>query len=88
MTHLLTEPILQFGAFAFAGFCLLIIAWMVKRVLVAFGKNSEVNAHLADMISHMNETQHEQSCEIRKLTDQLLQRPCLIRKEKIDAKQE
>lgn len=73
---------LQYGAFAIALACLILVAWMVRAIVGVLKKNSEVIALNTQATTNLTVRLTEQTAETRELKETLFQRPCILREKK------
>lgn len=77
----LAAPLMQFG---FAGFCIVLLAfifWLVKRLLGVLDQTNRIIAANTEAILNLSNTTTEEMKLVRDLRDKMMTRPCLGERE-------
>ena len=81
MQEFVLQPIVRFGFVGFSAVLLGILVWLIKRLLAALERNTEVIAHNTQAIRDLSSMTTDLLALSRSLHDKLISRPCIAREE-------
>jgi len=81
MHELILQPIVRFGFVGFSAVLLGVVIWLIKRLLVVLGRNTEVIARNTEAIRDLSSMTSDLLKLSRSLHDKLISRPCIARDE-------